>query len=166
MTEAKHTEDIIVKRIIDAPVEMVWDAWTKPEHIKMWWGPKDFTSPTCEVDLREGGKFLFCMHAPDYLGGEDSYSAGTYEKIVALERLEFTQSMADKDGNIIDPVSVGMPETFPKETRTVVSFKKIKDGTMTELTIVESGHTPDQMYIFALVGLYQSVDKMIESVEE
>src|SRR6185369_14448990 len=111
-------DDIKLTRIIDAPVAVVWKAWTEPEHVMRWWGPQDYTSPSCEIDLREGGKFVFCLRAPEYQGGQDSYTAGTYSKIVPNERLEFTQSMADKEGNQIDPVSIGMPADFPKITNT------------------------------------------------
>lgn len=160
-------DDIKLTRIIDAPVETVWKAWTEPEHIMKWWGPQDYTSPSCEVDLREGGKFLFCMHAPEYQGGQDSYTTGTYSKIVHLERLEFSQSMADKDGNVVDPTTIGMPDDFPKVTDTKVIFKSTKDGTMTELTVIENGQKPGgQMFLFALLGLYQTMDKLAESVKQ
>jgi uncharacterized protein YndB with AHSA1/START domain len=107
------------------------------------------------------------MRAPEYQGGQDSYTAGTYSKIVPLERLEFTQSLADKDGNLIDPVTIGMPDDFPKETQTTVIFKSIKNGTMTELTIIETGQQPgSQMFLFALLGLYQTMDKLAESVKQ
>lgn len=160
-------DGITLKRIIDAPVEVAWKAWTEPEHVMKWWGPQDYTSPSCKIDLREGGSFLFCMKAPDYQGGQDSYTAGTYSKIVPMERLEFTQSLADKDGNLIDPVTLGMPDDFPKETQTTVLFKSIKNGTMTELTIIEKGQQPgSQMFLFALLGLYQTMDKLAESVKQ
>lgn len=160
-------DGIKLTRILDAPVHVVWQAWTEPTHVMKWWGPQDFTSPSCKIDLREGGTFLFCMHAPEYQGGQDSYTTGTYSKIVPEERLEFTQSMADKDGKLIDPVTLGMPEDFPKETKTTVLFKPIKNGTMTELTIIETGQQPgSQMFLFALLGLYQTMDKLAESVKQ
>jgi uncharacterized protein YndB with AHSA1/START domain len=160
-------DDIRLKRIIDAPVEKVWQAWTEAEHIKQWWGPQDFTSPKCEIDLREGGSYLFCMRAPEYQGGQDSYTTGTFNKIAPNERLEFTQSMADEHGNAVDPKTLGLPEDMPAVTNTTVLFKSIKNGTMTELTIIENGHKPgSQMFLFALLGLYQTMDKLAESVKQ
>lgn len=161
------SDSIRLTRIIDAPVEVVWNAWTVPEHVMQWWGPQDYTSPTCTIDLREGGTFLFCMRAPQDQGGHDGYTTGTYSKIKPLELLEFTQSMSDKDGNVIDPVSIGMPEDFPKETKTTVLFKSIKNGTMTELTVIETGRKQgSQMFLYALLGLYQTLDKLAESVKD
>ena len=165
MTEtAQQTikEDLVVTRIIDAPLEMVWKAWTQPEHVMRWWGPKDYTSPTCKLDLRVGGKFLFCMRAPKEQGGQDSYTAGVYEKIVPMELLEFTQSLSDKDGNKLDPVKAGMPPDFPKEMHMKVVFRP--KGNMTELVVTIYAFTVGQMYVYALAGWHQSIDKLAESL--
>ena len=153
-----NQEDLVVMRIIDAPVALVWQAWTDPEHVKRWWGPKDYTSPSCKIDLREGGSYIFCMRAPSWQGGQDSFSDGLYLKIVPLERLEFTQSLTDKDGSPIDPAQAGLPPDFPKELRMVVQFKA--KGSMTELTITEYGWTMSQMYVYSYAGMHQSIDKL------
>ncbi len=155
-------EDLVVKRIIDAPIDLVWKAWTDPEHVKRWWGPKHYTSPMCKIDLREGGRYVFGMRAPADQGGQDSYSAGVYTKIVPMEHLEFTQSLSDKDGNRIDPAQIGMPPDFPKEIRTSVTFKAM--GNMTELTVTEYDWPVSQMFVYSYAGMQQSIDKLAESV--
>src|ERR1700690_4072823 len=112
MTEETNNlqeEDLGVTRIIDAPLQMVWKAWTEPEQVRRWWGPKNYISPICKIDLREGGRFIFSMRAPEEQGGQDSYTSGIYKKIVPMERLEFTQSLSDKSGNKIDPAQAGRP---------------------------------------------------------
>jgi uncharacterized protein YndB with AHSA1/START domain len=165
MTETKDNvikEDLVIKRIIDAPLEMVWKAWTEPEHVMRWWGPKNYTSPSCKIDLREGGRYIYCMRAPKEQGGQDSYTTGIYKKIIPMERLEFTQSLSDKDGNKIDPAQAGMPPDFPKELRTVIVFKA--KGEMTELTITEYDWTVSQMYVYSYAGMQQSLDKLAESL--
>lgn len=172
MTDAENSsstapakkEDLVVTRIIDAPVEFVWKAWTEPERVMRWWGPKYYTSPSCKIDLREGGKYLFCMRAPKDQGGQDMYNTGVYKKIVPMERLEFTMSMSDKDGNIVDPTAVGMPPEFPKEVRMVVAFKPIK-GDMTELTVTEYDWPVSPMFVYALAGMQQSIDKLAASLK-
>ena len=160
-------EDLVVKRIIDAPLELVWKAWTDPEHVKRWWGPKYYTSPSAKIDLRVGGKYIFCMRAPADQGGQDMYTAGIYKEIVPLKRLEFTQGLSDKDGNPIDPAQLGMPPDFPKDMRMVIIFES-KKCDMTELTITEYDWTVGdggQMYVYALAGLHQSIDKLAESLK-
>jgi len=156
-------EDLVVTRIIDAPIEVVWKAWTDPDHVRRWWGPKYYTSPSCKIDLREGGKYVFCMRAPEDQGGQDSYTAGTYTKIVPMQRLEFTQGLADKDGNPIDPAQLGMPPDFPSVIRTTVAFKA--KGNMTELTITEFDWPVSQMYVYSYAGMQQSMDKLGESLK-
>ena len=52
-------KDFVISRVYDAPRERVWQAWTEPERIKQWWSPPDFTTHTCKVDLRPGGKWRF-----------------------------------------------------------------------------------------------------------
>ena len=161
-TQGAKTEDIVVTRIINAPIEQVWKAWTDPERVQRWWGPKDYTSPYVRIDLREGGKFVFAMRAPEEQGGQEQYSSGVYKKIEPMRRLEFVQSMSDKDGNAIDPVKLGMPADFPKEKRTEVTFRKIKCG-MTELTVVDHDWTPGQMFVYSIAGWNQSIDKLARS---
>ena len=128
-----------------------------------WWGPKDYTSPVCEIDFREGGKYLFCMRAPDYQGGQDYYSTGVYQKIVPMERIEFTQSMSDKDGNIIEPAQMGLPPDFPGEVLLIVLFKAI--GRQTEITVTECDWTPGDMADLAVAGWNQSLDKLAKSLK-
>ena len=156
-------QDLVVTRLIDAPVELVWKAWSEPEHVMRWWGPKDYTSPSCQIDFREGGKYLFCMRAPEYQGGMDYYSGGVYTKIVPMQLLEFTQWLADEKGNRIKPAEVGMPEDFPDEVRTVIIFKDV--GSKTEIIITEYDWTVGQMAEYSRLGLEQTLDKLVDSLK-
>ncbi len=157
-TQNVQKEDLVITRIIDAPIEMVWKAWTDPEQVQRWWGPKDYISPVCKIDLREGGRYIFCMRAPKEQGGQDMYTSGVYTKIVPLKRLEFTQSLSDKDGNKINPMQVGMPPDFPEEVRTAILFKA--RGEMTELIITEYDWPVSQMSVYSYAGMHQSMDKL------
>jgi uncharacterized protein YndB with AHSA1/START domain len=148
--------DIVITRIINAPVAMVWKMWTDPEAVTQWWGPADYTSPSARIDLREGGKYLFCMRAPQYQGGQDSYTAGEYLEIVPMEKLVFTQSLADADGKNLSKDQ--LPPDFPESILTAIAFKEVSG--MTELIITEQGWTPSQMSVFAYAGMHQSLDKM------
>ena len=158
-TANTEKRDLVITRLFEAPIERVWKAWTHPEYVMRWWGPTGFTSPSCKIDFREGGKFLFCMRAPkDFQGGQDFYTAGVYKKILPLKLIEFTQSLADKDGNRIDPATVGMPADFPKEIRSALAFKRV--GDKTELTATEYDWTVGQMLEMSEAGLSQCLDKL------
>jgi uncharacterized protein YndB with AHSA1/START domain len=156
-----EVRDLVVTRVFDAPVERVWNAWTDPEQVMRWWGPQGFTSPSCKIDLREGGKFIFHMRAPkEFQDGKDFYTAGVYKKIVPLKLIEFTQTLADKDGNRVDPTTMGMPPDFPKEISSALAFKRV--GGKTELTATEYGWTVGQMREMSESGLKQCLDKLAE----
>ena len=155
--------DLVVTRLFDAPIEQVWKAWTDPGFVVRWWGPTGFTSPSCKIDFREGGKFLFHMRAPkDFQGGQDFYTSGVYKKIVPLKLIEFTQGLADKDGNRIDPSTMGMPPDFPKEIPSALAFERV--GDKTELTATEYGWTVGQMREMSESGLKECLDKLAKAL--
>ena len=162
--QASKTRDLIITRVFDAPIELVWKAWTDPEHVMKWWGPDHFTSPSAKIDFREGGTSLVCMRAPKEFGGQDMYSTWTYKKILPMERIEFIQNLADKDGNLVDPVEMGLPPEFPKDVRTVVTFKDLGNH-KTEMTVTEYDMpaADSEMGRNAEIGLNQSLDKMAAS---
>ena len=121
---------LIFERLIKAPREKVWQAWTEPEHVKKWWGPEGFTTPVAEIDLREGGTYLFCMRgkpAPDAEVG-DFWSAGQYTQIVPGEKIVATDHFSDENGNKVSPESMGMPEGFPDEMEVVATFQDEGEG--------------------------------------
>lgn len=160
MTE---TKDLVIQRVLDAPIEKVWKAWSDPEAIMLWWGPKDFTSPLCRVDFREGGTYLFCMRAPKEYGGQDSFSTGTFVKIAPMKLIEYTDSFADKDGNAVSPTTYGMSADYPEKVRTTVEFKDM--GDKTEITLTQYSVPVDKMREFAEIGWNQSLDKLQASLK-
>lgn len=160
-TRRPEKTDLVVTRIVDAPVEEVWRAWTDPDLVRRWWGPKDYTAPVARIDLREGGRYIFGMRAPEAHGGHTHYTAGVYTMVVPLQRLEFTQRLVDADGNPIDPARAGLPPDFPAEIRTAVAFRRMR-GNMTELTVTEYDWSAGQMYVYSLAGLHQSIDKLAD----
>ena len=78
--------EIVTTRVIDAPRELVFKAWTDPEHLAQWWGPKGFTNTFQEFDMRPGGAWRFVMHGPD---GVDYKNKSVFVEIVRPERIVF-----------------------------------------------------------------------------
>lgn len=78
--------DIVATRILNAPRELVFKAWTDPEHIGQWWGPNGFSITLHEMDVRPGGDWRFIMHGPD---GRDYDNHNVYVEVVPPERLVF-----------------------------------------------------------------------------
>ena len=79
--------DLILERTIDVPRELVWKAWTHPEHLKAWFTPAPWKTVECEIDLRPGGMFRAVMRSPE---GQDFPSLGCYLEIIENETLVWT----------------------------------------------------------------------------
>lgn len=149
---------VFVSRVFNAPVEMVWKTWTDAELVMRWWGPDHFTCPVAKINFKVGNTSLVCMRAPKEMGGQDTYSIWEYTKIVPMERIEFVQNLANKDGVKQNPVSLGMPSDFPMDILTVVTFKELEKN-KTEMTVTEFADM-GSMSKFAQMGLEQTVDKI------
>ena len=116
-----------ISRLYDAPREQVWQAWTEPERLKHWWGPRGFTVHTCKVDLRPGGTFLYGMKAA---GGGDMWGKFVYREIKAPEKLVFVVSFSDAQGGVTrHPGSPGWPQYI----LSTVAFSAV--GTKTKVSI-------------------------------
>jgi uncharacterized protein YndB with AHSA1/START domain len=80
--------ELVITRLFAAPKELVFKVWTEPEHIKNWWGPKPFTSPRAEVDLRPGGEYLYVMRSPE--GQDFPPYQGKFIEIVPNEKIIYS----------------------------------------------------------------------------
>jgi uncharacterized protein YndB with AHSA1/START domain len=101
--------EIIVTRVFDAPREMVWDAWTDPNKVSKWWGPKGFSTTIKEMDLRTGGRWSHVMHGPD---GTDYPNESVFKEVVKPERIVYQHEGGKQDGRRIGFTSTW---TFDKE---------------------------------------------------
>ena len=86
--EAERNDDreLVIARDFDAPRELVWDAWTQPQHVAQWWGPNGFTNTILEMAVRPGGVFRLTMHGPD---GTDYPNRIVFREVVRPERLVY-----------------------------------------------------------------------------
>ncbi len=83
-TNELKNRTLTLKRTLRAPLKLVWEAWTQPEHIALWWGPKGMDTKVVEHDFRVGGKWKYTMEMPD---GNEFISEGEYLVIVKLEKI-------------------------------------------------------------------------------
>ncbi len=86
MVAKNNPKDIRITRVYDAPLQTVWDAWTEPDQIAKWWGPRGFTLTTHSKDLRPGGIWHYTMHGPD---GVDFPNKTLYHEVIACEKLVY-----------------------------------------------------------------------------
>lgn len=97
---------VVITRVFDAPRELVFEAWTSPEHVGRWWGPAGFTSTIQEMDVRPGGTFRLIMHGPD---GTDYPNLIVFSEVVRPERLVYWH------GDDNDPRQFHVTVTFEEE---------------------------------------------------
>jgi uncharacterized protein YndB with AHSA1/START domain len=154
------TKDLIITRLFDAPRELVWKAWTQPERVMQWWGPKGFTTPVSRIDLRVGGEYLSCMRSPD---GKDFWGKGFFREIVAPSQLVMTDSFADEKGNIVPASYYGMSKDFPREMLITVILEDIEGKT--RLTLRHTGMPPGPDSEGARQGWSESFDKLANYLE-
>jgi len=81
-----HDRELVISRTLNAPVELVWEAWTKPQHIAKWWGPNGFTNTITKMDMRPGGEWDLVMHGPD---GTDYKNKSLFKEIIPFKKIVY-----------------------------------------------------------------------------
>ena len=140
---------VTLTRVIDAPRELVWQAWTDPKMLAQWFGPRGFTSSVTQLDVRVGGALRIVMHGPD---GNDYPMKGVFREIVAPERLVFTNIAIDSEGKHL------------LEGETTVTLTETRGRTTLTLRTYAVGLVPKatQMLAGMEAGWTQSIDKLEE----
>ncbi len=123
-TKPNEDHELVLTCLFNAPRELVFKVWTDPKHVAQWWGPRGFTNPLCELDLRPGGAILIHMRGPD---GTVYPMTGVFQEVVPPERLVFTSAALDSDGNPMFEVLTTV--TFAEEggkTKQILRARVIK----------------------------------------
>jgi len=158
-SQSNSSNSVEITRIFDAPRTLVWQAWTDPQHLMRWWGPQAFTSPACTLDLRVGGKYHFCMRSAE---GQDFWSTGVFREIVPPEKLVYTDSFADADGNVVPASYYGMPGDWATEMVVTLTFEE-QDG-KTKMTLRHVGLPTGEISEMTSLGWNESFDKLVKSL--
>jgi len=136
MTEKSSADAVVIERIVDAPSSLVWQMWTDPEHFKAWYGPEGATIPVAKMDVRVGGTRLVCMEVQTPNGPMRMWFTGEYREVIENERLIYTESMSDENGDVSAPSDMGMPAGHPMTTEVRVELSDIGGRTKMVLTHV------------------------------
>ena len=152
---------LVITRVFDAPRSLVFKAWTDPEHVGRWWGPKGFTTPFCKIDLRPGGAFHYCMRSPE---GRGFWGKGIYREIVEPERIVFTDFFADEEGNPVPATHYGMSPDWPAEMLVTVTFADHEGKT--KLTLQHAGIPSGAEGDSCEAGWTQSLERLAEHLAQ
>jgi uncharacterized protein YndB with AHSA1/START domain len=156
--------DFVLTRVFDAPRDLVFKAWTDPEHLARWWGPHGFSN-TCNLDVRSGGKYRIVMHGPPRHPGDFPMS-GVYQEIVPPERLVYTVDHSENPEawhDMIDPKrdkSKGRPAWPATQT---ITFEDV--GGKTKVTIRVRFESAAIREAFLKMGMKEGFSQSLERLE-
>ena len=160
MTDDNSSQDaVVIERSFDAPVELIWQMWTDPEHFKAWYGPDGVTILVATMDVRVGGTRLICMEMQTPAGPMQMWFTGEHLEVVENERLVYTESMSDEKGNVPSPSDIGMADGHPVTTEVRVELEDA-DG-RTKMVLRHVGIPDDSP---GAVGWAMALDKLAARV--
>lgn len=135
---ATADREIVISRIIDAPRDLVFEAFTEVRHLSQWWGPEGFTTTTRAFEFRAGGEWVFMMHGPD---GTDYPEWISWTEIVPPERIVLLHGETRGDPNAFESVLtfVSDGEATRIEMRTVFPTKAMRDEVVEKYHAIEGG---------------------------
>ena len=151
---------VVIERSFDASVDLIWQMWTEPEHLTAWYGPDGATVPVAKMDVRVGGTRLVCMELPSPDGPIQMWFTGEYCEVVENERLVYTESMSDENGNVVSPSDMGMPEGHPTTTEVIVELEAV--GGRTKMVMTHVGVPGDSS---GATGWAMALDKLAAHVD-
>jgi uncharacterized protein YndB with AHSA1/START domain len=142
MTDSNTSQRaVVIERRLDAPVDLVWQMWTDPEHFKAWYGPDGASIPVAKMDVRVGGTRLVCIEMQTPNGPMQMWFTGEFREVFQNERLVYTESMSDENGNVLSPSDTGLPEGHPATTEVRVELEDV-DG-RTKMVMTHTGVPAD-----------------------
>lgn len=147
-TTARSSNELVLSRLLDAPRELVWKAWTEPEHLVRWCAPHDFTITHCQGEARPGGAWRTCMVSPE---GLEHWVGGVYREVAPVERLVFTHQW-DDDGR-------PGPETL-------VTITLFEEGVQTRLHFLQQKFPSPSSRDGHEIGWSESFDRLNEHLHD
>src|SRR3954452_3147263 len=135
---ATNDREIVMSRVIEAPWELVFEAFTKVRHLSRWWGPEGFSTTTQSFDFRVGGEWDFVMHGPD---GTDYTEWITWTEIASPERIAMLHGESRDDPNAFESVLTFEADGAGTriEMRTVFPSKELRDEAVEKYHAIEGG---------------------------
>ena len=152
---AGKENEVVITRIFNAPRQLVFKAWTRPEYLRNWYAPKNGTVEFYQFDFKVDGKFI---HRIQNAEGYSCLCKGVYHEIVVPEKIVFSIWFCDEDGKFREAVSVGMHEGWPDVTTVTVSFEEY--NRQTRLTLYQTVSERKARETGAYAGWIEMLDKL------
>ena len=155
------TDAVMIERSFDAPVDLILQMWTDPDHFAAWYGPDGATIPVAKMDVRVGGTRLVAMEMQTPGGPMRMWFTGEYREVVENERLVYTESMSDENGNVVSPADMGMAAGHPATTEVRVELDDV--GGRTKMVMTHVGVPPDSA---GGAGWVMALDKLARRIRQ
>jgi uncharacterized protein YndB with AHSA1/START domain len=148
-------DDLLITHLFDAPRELVFNAWTEPEHLKHWYAPDGCTIEFASINVKVGGEFHSCIHDPVH---GDCWIKGIYKEILFPEKLVYSMILSNERGEDVTADEAGKPDEWPQALITTVTFTSIR--LQTKLTLHQAVATSEAKK----TGAYQSWLNMLDKL--
>jgi uncharacterized protein YndB with AHSA1/START domain len=149
---AAAEEEFVFSRVLDAPRELVWKAWTEADRLAQWWGPKGAKIRVITLDVRPGGAFHYSMQ---FKPGHEMFGRFIYREIAPPERLVFINSFSDADGGLTRAPFPQLQGKWPLEVLNTLTLTE--QGGKTALTLRGRPINATQEEIAMYVGMFDSM---------
>jgi len=153
----KETKTVLITKEFDAPREMVWDAYTKPELLDQWWAPKPMTSRTKAMEFREGGRRFYAMVSPD---GQEGWILQQYKSITPKTNFKLFNAFADENENPELPGSDWDLSFSEENGRTTVSISIYNESLERLERMIEFGFKE------GTAGQFKNLEDLLASLQE
>ncbi len=151
-TVQKENNTIIIKREFDAPLQQVWRAWSTPELLDKWWGPRPWKAETKSMDFSNGGRWHYSMNGPE---GEKHWAYADYIKIVPEKSIYARDAFSDENGT----VNTKMPQNFWE-----IEFSET--GSHTLLDMLLTFDSPEDLETNLTMGFREGFTQGLEQLDE
>jgi uncharacterized protein YndB with AHSA1/START domain len=139
--------ELRLTRTLDAPVELVWEVWTQPQHIAQWWGPNGFTNTISKMEIEPGGEWDLVMHGPD---GTDYKNKSVFKEIIPLKKIVYE--------HVSSPKFVATIEFEAKGEQTFLSWHMLFDSLEQFVQVVKTFKADE--------GLKQNIEKLNQYLKD
>lgn len=149
------TEDrkLILTRKFNAPPELIFEMWSDCNHLKHWWGPKEWPMHECVLNFQEGGEWKYCLRGPDE--GDESWGLAIYQEINRPDKIVYRDHFTDSDGNI----NKGMPELL-----VTVEFLQRNGKTEQVSSVIFSSN--EERDSIVRMGMVEGMDSSLDRLDE
>ena len=132
--------ELLITRTLNAPIDLVWEVWTNPQHIAKWWGPNGFTNTITTMDMKPGGEWILTMHGPD---GTDYKNKSIFKEVIPHKKIVFDH---------IAPNFTATIEFKAQGEQTHLTWHMLFETTEQFIQVVKTFKADD--------GLKQNIDKL------